>query len=68
MLCFRKWYKLLQVNQIALLPAMAILCVLETAPCRIMESENLQISVSDNHHFDKLASSKHKVRYQKHEQ
>ena len=33
---------------------MAILCVLEAAPCRIMEPENLQISVSDNDHFDKL--------------
>ena len=46
---------LLQVKQFALLPATAILCVLETAPWRIMESENLQISVSDTDRFDKLA-------------
>ena len=47
---------LLQVNQFALLPAMAILCVLEITPWRIreLESENLQISVSDTNHFDKL--------------
>ena len=46
---------LLQVKQFALLPATAILCVLETAPWRIMESKNLQISVSDTDRFDKLA-------------
>ena len=46
---------LLQVKQFALLPAMAILCVLEIAPWRIMESKNLQISVSDTDRFDKLS-------------
>jgi hypothetical protein len=45
---------LLQVKQFSLLPATSILCVLETTPWRIMESENLQISVSDTDHFDKL--------------
>ena len=45
---------LLQVKQFSLLPATAILCVLETIPWRIMESENLQISVSDTDRFDKL--------------
>jgi hypothetical protein len=45
---------LLQAKQFALLPAMAILCVLETAPWRIMESKNLEISVFDTDCFDKL--------------
>jgi hypothetical protein len=45
---------LLQVKQFALLSATSILCVLETTPWRIMESENLQISVFDTNCFDKL--------------
>ena len=45
---------LLQVKQFALLPGTAFLCVLEVAPWRIMESENLQISVSDTDCFDKI--------------
>jgi hypothetical protein len=42
---------LLQVKQYALLPATSFLCVLENAPWRIMESENLQISVFDTNLF-----------------
>jgi hypothetical protein len=44
----------LQVKQYALVPATSFLCVLENAPWRIMESANLQISVSDTNLFDRL--------------
>ena len=60
---------LLQVKQFALLPATAILCVLETTPWRIMESENLQISVSDIDRFDKLVKQAQNIKSAiKHEQ
>ena len=59
MLSLRKWHKLLQVKKFALLPAIAILRVLETAPCTI---ENLQISVSNNDHFDKSTSQAQSIK------
>jgi len=40
--------------QFALIPPSSFLCTLEVAPWKIMESENLQISVSDTDRFDKF--------------
>ena len=44
MLSLRKWDKLLQVKKFSLLPAMAILHVLETAPCTTMTTLTSQLA------------------------
>src|SRR6267154_6413442 len=50
----RQFYAVLQVKQFALIPPSSFLCILEVEPWKIMESENLQISISHTDHFDKF--------------
>ena len=57
----------LQVKQSALLPAASFLCTLDDVPWNIMETENLQISVSDTARFDKLWKQTQNI-HQKHQQ
>jgi len=52
----------LQVKQFALIPANSFLCTLEHEPWRIMESKNLQISISDNDRFDKFTGHIHNIK------
>jgi hypothetical protein len=51
----------LQVNQFALMPSSSFLCVLDEAPWRIMESQNVQVSALDSARFDKLARQKQQI-------
>jgi hypothetical protein len=52
---------LLQVKQF-LIPANSFLCTLENEPSKIMESENIQISVSDTDRFDRFTRHIHNIR------
>lgn len=51
----------LQVKQFTLLPASAFLCVLDSAPWRIMETQNFQVSVTDSTRYDKLVKQEQKI-------
>jgi hypothetical protein len=44
----------LQINQFALMPSASFLCVLDDAPWRVMETQNIQISASDSTRFNRL--------------
>ena len=51
----------LQVNQFALMPSASFLCMLDDAPWRVMETQNIQISASDRTRFDRLTKRNQQI-------